>query len=442
MTYQEQQLALVANIPTVVEYTVSEDTLEALTDAFTEYNVNVDIVNSFAGSRVETVALKTRKGERLKNLRVALPDIALRIGAPGIRLNPRFTERQITIEIPRKTPSNVSLSDVLFTDAESTIPTQHTAVLPWAVGLSATGERIIADLAQAPHLLISGATGSGKSAALEALIMGLAITVGPDDLEFILVDPKRVDLTPFADLPHVRREVVTDPATAELLFVYLREVMAARYRAFQDAGVSDITAYKAAGKLMRRIVVVVDELADLVMAPNGKAIETHLIALAQMARAAGIHLVAATQRPSAAVLSTQLRSQLPTRLAFAVASAIDSRVALDESGAEALTGKGDALLKMAGGSAVRLQGVYLTADWIAWLVWQTANTTCAGRVQETKILFAAPAEPEWSIPATYTLVTVPPTAEELMRKGALAYWLMNRLGSWGWLVPVFFMRGE
>ena len=436
MTYQEQQLALVAEIPRGVTTDVSPATLTALTAALAEFGVKVDVVRSWSGPQVDTVALRTRKGERLKTLRVALPDIALRLGAPGIRLNTRFVDHLVTVEIPRKLPSNVSLSDVLFADEDNTIPTQHTAVLPWTVGVGATGERIIADLSQAPHLLISGTTGSGKSAALESMIVGLAMTVPPEDLELVLVDPKRVDLTPFADLPHVRGEVVVSAVEAERLFLSLRATMAKRYELFQAAGVSDIAGYRALGNSTRRIVVVIDELADLIMSPQGKEIESSLIALAQMARAAGVHLVCATQRPSAAVLSTQLRSQLPTRLAFAVASATDSRVALDENGAEKLLGRGDGLLKMAGGTAVRLQGVYVPADWLAWLVWNTANTTCKDRVKEPKISFAAPAAPEVVVPATYTMYYPQPTPQELMRKGAMALWLMQRLGLLGWLVPL------
>ena len=434
MTYREDQLDLVSRIPRAVSKEVAEDTLTSLDAAFKEFHVNVDVTSSFAGPQVDTIQLRTRKGERLKNLRVALPDIALRIGAPGIRLNPRFSDHQVTIEIPRTTPSTVSLSDVLFEDAENELPTQFHAALPWAVGVSATGERIVADLSQAPHVLISGATGSGKSAALESMIMGLVMTVAPEDLEFILVDPKRVDLTPFQWLPHVRRDVITDAVTFEHLCVRLREEMAIRYRAFQDAGVSDITGYKAAGKLLRRIVVVVDELADLVTAPNGKVIEGHLIAIAQMARAAGIHLVCATQRPSAAILSTQLRSQLPTRLAFAVASATDSRVALNEAGAEKLCGRGDALLKVAGNTAIRLQGVFLGAGWVPWLVDQTRCETCKSWTRPVMPSLApAPVVPQ------YVYIEAQPTPQELMKKGALALWWMNRLGRLGWIVPVFFM---
>ena len=436
-TYHDDQLALVARIPRVTATRVSPDTLAKLEAAFTEFNVHVDIVGSYAGPQVEVARLKTRAKERLKTLRVALPDISLRVGA-NIRLSPRFSECHVDVEIPRAESSPVSLSDVIFSDINNDVPRRVEAALPWAVGVTATGGAVICDLAQAPHVLISGTTGSGKSAALEAMIMSLVAAVSPDDLEFILVDPKRVSLTPFETLPHVRRDVITDATTVEQLCVRLREEMAIRYEAFQQAGVTDIAGFRAKSETdtslyaMRRVVVVIDELADLVTAPNGKVIEGHLIALAQMARAAGIHLVCATQRPSAAILSTQLRSQLPTRLVFAVASAMDSRVAMDEAGAEKLCGRGDALLKWAGGTAIRLQGVFLGAGWVPFLVDQTLRETCAGWVRPAMIPLARP-------DVIHAPFATELTNEQLLKKGAMAMWWMQRLGRFGWIVPAFFM---
>jgi S-DNA-T family DNA segregation ATPase FtsK/SpoIIIE len=466
MTYQQQQLALVAKIPRDSTSTVDPDTLTALTAALSEFAIRVEIVNSWAGPQLETVSLRTRQGERLVNLRAALPDIALRLGVRQIGLNQEVGDHQVTIAIPCATPTTVSLSDVLFLDNDNTLPASYEAVLPWTIGVSSAGKRIIADLTEAPHVLISAEAEIDKSSALAALILGLSMTVRPEELEFILVDPRGAHLEDFLDLPHVRRNVIASALEAENLFAYLRGMVAERYKTMQAAGVSDIADCLDDEHQERRIVVVIDELADLMTASNGDAIEDHVCALARNARPVGIHLVCATQHPSSAILSKRLRLELPTRLTFGVATAADSLVAIDDVGAEALIQNGDGLLRWASGTPVRLQGVSFAPDWVPWLVNETLDKTCAGWESPgmdsltpkapTNVMAAATAgssvmsmDPVAAAPLSAPVkpaqqryvgyVETPLSNEQLLKKGMTAMWWMERLGSWGWIVPAFFM---
>lgn len=357
-------------MPQVFAATPVDTMLKQLQDALVEFGVSASFGTIRIGPRVIRVPLTLGRAQRLKQLRSILQDIAVRLSVSGVRL---VTEPTLALEVPRREPQQVALSDVL---SEATV--RDSMVLPWAIGLSAAGDPIVRDLAQAPHALIAGATGSGKSAAVVSLVTGLMLTTRPDDCEIVLIDPKRVDLTPLATVPHVRRPVAVTPDAALALLTSLVSEMRHRYTLLEGFGSANIGDYNAriverGGEVMRRIVIVVDELADLITFDRD-AFEAQLIALAQVGRAAGIHLVCATQRPAAQVVSTQLRSQLQTRLVFAVSTATDSRVAMDESGAEKLLGRGDGLCKWAGRTPVRIQGPFVRDDWRAYLTWEVYHS--------------------------------------------------------------------
>lgn len=357
-------------MPRVAPTTAVDTMLGQLHAALMEFGVGASFGPIRIGPRVVRVPLTLGHGQRLKPIRSLLQDIAVRLSVSGIRL---VTEPTLALEVPRPKPQQVSLGDVL---SDTTVP--DSMVLPWAIGLSAAGEPIVRDLARAPHVLIAGATGSGKSAAVVSLVVSLMLTTRPDDCEIVLIDPKRVDLTPLATVPHVRRPVAVTATTALTVLESLVAEMRHRYTLLEAFGVANISDYNSKivtknGEPMRRIVVIIDELADLIMADR-EAFEAQLIVLAQVGRAAGIHMVCATQRPSAQVVSTQLRSQLQTRLVFAVSTATDSRVAMDESGAERLLGQGDALCKWAGRAPIRVQGPFVRDDWRRYLTWEVFHS--------------------------------------------------------------------
>lgn len=305
----------------------------------------------------------------LRRLRALQEDLAHRLHVHSATLRP--VQGGVVFELAHDPVegSVVSLGDVLA-GADLALPDMQ---LPWAVGLAMDGTPIIRDLADAPHVLIGGVTGSGKSAFLQSMVLSLALARTPQELELVFVDPKQVDLAELEALPHLKRPICTTPEDVQALLVTLESEVAFRYEEFNLAGVQDLAGYNAwatateGEETMPRIVVVIDELAFLLSNDTDDAMATSLTRLAQVSRAAGIHLVAATQRPSAQVLPTQLRSQFATRLSCRVATAADSRLVLDETGAEKLAGMGDALLKWGGGETLRVQGVYINASWRKWL---------------------------------------------------------------------------
>lgn len=322
------------------------------------------------GVRVSTAHLTLPKSARVRDIRALAEDLALRLAVRSVRVRTGLKTGLVSLELAHDTPTipRVSLGDVLVPGA---VPPM---ALPWAIGSAANGAPVVVDIADAPHVLIGGQTGSGKSSHLHSLVMSLALTVDPTALEMVFVDPKQVDLVAFRDLPHVRRNVVTTAQQAHTLVQELQDETDFRYEEFARMGKPDLASYNAwaveqeGEETMPRVVVVIDELAMLMSGKDGEVLAAQLTQLAQTSRAAGIHLVMATQRPSAASMPTQLRSQLTTRVACRTATATDSRMVLDATGAEKLLGAGDTLVRWGGADAVRIQGTYVSTVWREWLV--------------------------------------------------------------------------
>jgi S-DNA-T family DNA segregation ATPase FtsK/SpoIIIE len=253
------------------------------------------------------------------------------------------------VELPRKVRQTVKLGDLPIED-------YHPLVFP--VGMNVDGEVISANLAEMPHILVSGTTGAGKSCFINAMLVSMINRAGPDRLKLSLIDPKMVELTPFDGIPHLLGPVVTDPEEAHSTLFWLTEEMDRRYQAMRSAKVRSIETLD-----MPYIVVVIDELADLMKSRMGSDIEETIVRLAQKARAAGIHLVLATQRPSVDVVTGLIKANVPSRLAFSMASGVDSRVVLDQNGAESLLGKGDGLFLPVGNRhPIRIQSPFVTDE--------------------------------------------------------------------------------
>ncbi|MBR4869425.1 MAG: DNA translocase FtsK, partial [Oscillospiraceae bacterium] len=266
--------------------------------------------------------------------------------------------------------STVSIRDVI----ESRDFVDHSSKVAFAIGRDIGGSNIIGNIAKLPHVLIAGTTGSGKSVCTNSLIISLMYKASPDDVRFIMVDPKMVELAPYNGIPHLLIPVVTDPKKAAGALQWAVFEMMKRYKTFSEHGVKDLTGYNALAendpnlKHMASVVVVIDELADLMLVA-AKEVEESICRVAQMGRAAGMHLVIATQRPSADVITGLMKANIPSRIAFSVASAMESRIILDNTGAEKLVGRGDMLYSLVGGGKPkRVQGCFIGPEEIERVV--------------------------------------------------------------------------
>jgi S-DNA-T family DNA segregation ATPase FtsK/SpoIIIE len=356
-----------------------------------DFGVDGRVVEVMPGPVITMYELEPAPGVKINKITNLADDLALALMAPSIRiLAPIPGKSVIGIEIPNLKRESVFLKDVL--DNESF--TNSSLRLPIALGVDFVGTPVIADLTKMPHLLIAGTTGSGKSVALNAMICSILFKAQPDDVKFLMVDPKRLELSSYEGIPHLMHPVVVDPKKASQVLRWTVEEMERRYRVISDLSVKSIDAYnelllknpkgKAAGKEQTEpaavddsgnlsknnqqinhvrlpyIVVIIDELADLMMvAPRD--VEESLTRLAQMARAAGIHLIIATQRPSVDVITGLIKANFPTRISFQVSSKIDSRTIIDQTGAEQLLGAGDMLFIPPGTSKLsRIHGAYVS----------------------------------------------------------------------------------
>ena len=302
------------------------------------------------------------EGERVNKITNLQDDIQLSLASESVRIfAPIPGTSLVGIEIPNKTRQNVCLGDVL--------PCAQGGPLEFAIGRDSEGAPVVADLARMPHMLVAGTTGSGKSVLINAIIMSLVMRTNPEQVRLILVDPKRVEFSCYAGLPHLYVPVVTEPRQAASALQWAVTEMDRRLKVFERAGARDVKVYNRMvedgrfddqenpPKPMPYLVIVIDELSDLMMVA-GKDVEASIVRIAQLARAAGIHLVLATQRPSADVVTGLIKSNVDTRVALKVSSSIDSRVILDQTGAERLMGRGDMLFRRAGGVLRRVLGAY------------------------------------------------------------------------------------
>lgn len=330
------------------------------------FGIPVEMADVSVGPTVTQFTLKPSEGVKLSKITALHNDLALALAAHPIRIEAPIPGKSLVgIEVPNQSVATVGMREVL----ESKEWKDRRDGLAFALGRDVSGKPWVADIARMPHLLVAGATGSGKSVCLNTLIVSLLYSYGPDDLKFILVDPKRVELPAYNGIPHLITPVITDvEKTVNALKWSLRE-MDRRFDVLSKFGARDIAAYNAkAEDKMPNVVIIIDELADL-MVTAMQDVEGPIVRLAQMSRAVGIHLVLATQRPSVDVLTGLIKANIPARIAFAVASATDSRTILDASGAEKLIGRGDMLFQTADmGTPKRLQGTFLSEDEIRRVV--------------------------------------------------------------------------
>ncbi len=348
------------------------------------FNVQARVVEVNCGPTVTQFALQPGVGVKVSKITSLANDLALALAAPSIRIEAPVPGRPfVGIEIPNTAISLVSLREIL----ESPTFQEHRGALKVALGRDVSGQPVVEDLTQMPHLLIAGTTGSGKSVCINAMVVSFLYQHSPDTLRFIMIDPKRVELSIFHDIPHLAFPVVTEingrragapsgEVDALKALYWATQEMERRYRVFSREGFRNITGYNKAARAevnpnlppMPFIVIVIDELADLMMvAPE--EVETMICRLAQLARATGIHLVLATQRPSVDVVTGLIKANFPSRISFAVSTSIDSRVILDMAGAEQLLGRGDALyMAPEVAKPIRLQGSYVSDEEIERVV--------------------------------------------------------------------------
>ena len=338
---------------------------ERLSDTLQSFGIEAHIINVTRGPSVTRYELELQRGVKLSKVTNLADDIALALGASGVRIAAIPDKVSVVgIEVPNRIVSVVMAREVI----DSPEFAKHKSKVSFAVGKDIGGNRIIGDIGKLPHLLIAGTTGSGKSVCMNSLIISLLYKAKPEEVKLIMIDPKMVELGIYNGIPHLLIPVVTDPKKAAGSLQWAVTEMMRRYRMMADAGVRDLESYNKQARMsaddelepMPQIVVVIDELADLMLVA-AKEVEESICRIAQMGRASGIHLVIATQRPSADVITGLMKANIPSRIAFAVASAMESRIILDTAGAEKLVGKGDMLYAPLGqGKPKRVQGCFIT----------------------------------------------------------------------------------
>ena len=336
-----------------------------LSDTLETFGIEASIINVTRGPSVTRYELELSRGTKLSKVTGLADDIALALGASGVRIAAIPDKISVVgIEVPNHAVTPVHIRDVI----DSPEFKRSKSPIAFAVGKDIGGNQIICDIAKLPHLLIAGTTGSGKSVCMNSLIVSLLYRSRPDEVKFIMVDPKMVELSVYDKIPHLLIPVVTDPKKAAGALQWSVTEMMRRYRTLADVGVRDLESFnkiaRSTGEYepMPRIVVLIDELADLMLVA-AKEVEESICRVAQMGRAAGVHLVIATQRPSIKVITGLMKANIPSRIAFAVASNVDSRIILDTVGAEKLVGKGDMLYAPLGqGKPRRVQGCFITED--------------------------------------------------------------------------------
>ena len=357
----------------------AEGTSRRLTRALSELGVEAHVVRAVVGPRVTRYELRLGSGVKVGKVRNLQQDIAYALAATEVRiLAPIPGKSAVGVEVPNTKPAKVTLGDVF-----SEYPDANDWALPVGLGKDISGRAVFFDLAEMPHLLVAGTTGSGKSVMLNGLLTSLLLTTDPRQVKMVLIDPKRVELSQFVRVPHLITPVVTDVKKAANALSWAVSEMERRYEVLEKAGMRSLDGYNDRGaEQMPYVVVVIDELADLMMTAAAK-VENAVIRLAQKARAVGIHLVVATQRPSVDVITGMIKANVPSRIAFAVSSQIDSRVILDAPGAESLLGMGDMLFKPV--SALRpsrVQGAFISEPEVERVVSACASGAEARYVEE------------------------------------------------------------
>ena len=357
------------NISKNDEDTEIENTMKMIEDTYESFNINMQVVDFHRGPTITRFELEPPSGLKLRTILNLQDDLALQAGTSNLRIiSPVEGRSLIGIEVPNK----VRRSFLLREQIDSTIFEASQTELPLILGIDVGGEEIVGDLTTTPHLLIAGTTGSGKSVYVNALIMGLLFKLSSEDLKFIMVDPKMVELELYSGIPHLLAPIITKPEEAMAALEWAVQEMDRRYKLFSELSVRNIKEYKNLAKntptgelgyeKLPYIVIVVDEFANL-MLRSPKDTEKHISRLASMSRAVGIHLVLATQRPSVDVVTGVIKANFPSRIAFRVSSKIDSRTIIDRNGAETLLGKGDMLFMSPNYmDPIRIQSPYASSE--------------------------------------------------------------------------------
>ncbi|HEY5349823.1 MAG TPA: DNA translocase FtsK, partial [Candidatus Lustribacter sp.] len=338
-----------------------------LEDTLASFGVGAKVTHIERGPSITRYELRPERGVKIARISALADDLALALAATSVRIEaPIPGKSAVGIEIPNATVSVVAIREIMEAmPARGTIPP-----LNMALGKDITGRPIYGDLGKMPHLLVAGATGSGKSVCLNCIIASLLVSATPDQVQMVMIDPKRVELSVYNGIPHLKNPVITDPRMAAGALFEMTKEMDGRYERFAKAGVRKIEEWNAKypDDKLPYIVIVIDELADLMLVAPGK-VETLICRLAQLARATGIHLIVATQRPSVDVITGIIKANIPSRIAFAVSSQVDSRTILDMGGAERLLGRGDMLyLPIDAPKPVRSQGALITGAEVNRLV--------------------------------------------------------------------------
>lgn len=339
------------------------DKADKLIETLESFGIQTRLLGIAHGPAVTRFELQPAPGVKVSRITSLADDIALSLAALSVRIEaPIPGKAAVGVEIPNDKVEMVRLRDVL----ECTDAKRHPSKIAVGLGKDNSGRYIVADIAKMPHVLIAGQTGSGKSVCINSIISSILYRATPDEVRMILIDPKVVELSIYNDIPHLIAPVVTDPKKAASALEWAVAEMTTRYKRFAERGVRDIKGYNKAlepgEKMMPQMVIVIDELADLMMVAPGE-VEDSICRLAQLARAAGMHLVIATQRPSVNVITGVIKANIPTRIAFSVASQVDSRTMIDHGGAEKLLGNGDMLFVPSGiNKPLRVQGAWISDD--------------------------------------------------------------------------------
>ncbi len=360
--------------------TKAKATAAVLEQTFDEFGLNVKVSEIDTGPVVTQFELELEKGLRVSKVSNLADDLAIALRVPAIRVvSPIPGKNTVGVEVPNEKQVTVRLKELISACRDQTQEMR----IPIFLGKDVSGRPLVVDLAKMPHLLIAGRTGTGKSVCLNTLISSILMTRSPEDVRMLMIDPKMVELSPYTRIPHLMNPVITDMKKAEAVLAWAVDKMEERYDLLAKVGVRHLDNYNKLGreKVLERleidpdsdeadmvpermpyIVIIADEMADLMMT-SGKDVEAHIIRLAQKSRAVGIHLVLATQKPTVDVITGLIKSNLPARISFQVASRVDSRVVLDEMGAERLLGNGDMLYLAPGTSSVtRAQGTYISDE--------------------------------------------------------------------------------
>ncbi len=369
---------------------------QRLIDTLDSFGIDAKIIHIVRGPSVTRFELTIERGVKFSRITALSDDIALSLGAISVRIAPIPDKMAIGIEVPNKTTATVFIRDVIGSRSFQSAKGR----LSFAVGKDITGSAVIGDISKMPHMLIAGTTGAGKSVCINSMLISLLYKSTPEEVRLIMVDPKMVELGNYNGIPHLLIPVVTDPKKASSALNWAVGEMERRYKVFAEQQVRDLAGYNVvmrnkkaealqmeggtpdAYNILPQIVIVIDELADLMMVA-AKEVETSICRIAQKARAAGMHLIVATQRPSADVITGIMKANIPSRISFAVASQIESRIILDQNGAEKLIGKGDMLYApLGGGKPTRVQGCFISSDEIEAVITKVKEGATADYSEE------------------------------------------------------------